>query len=76
VNLYYSEEDNRKRNRPHRTPAQIMCRLLRLLLLQFPQRTFLAAPCLFGLYTVVALLYHALPEAQVWGRYSGRANRA
>ena len=27
-----------------------------------------AAPCLFGLYTVVALLYHALPEAKRSGR--------
>ena len=26
------------------------------------------APCLFGLYTVVALLYQALPEAQPTGR--------
>lgn len=41
VTLYYSEEDNRKRHRPHRTPAQLMCRLLRLMLLWFPQRTFL-----------------------------------
>jgi hypothetical protein len=41
VDLYYSEEDNRKRNRLHRTPAQLMCRLLRLMLLWFPQRTFL-----------------------------------
>jgi hypothetical protein len=41
VTLYYSEEDNRKRHRPHPTPAQLMCRLLRLMLLWFPQRTFL-----------------------------------
>lgn len=41
VDLYYSQEDNRKRNRPHRTPAQLMCRLLRLMLWKFPQRTFL-----------------------------------
>jgi hypothetical protein len=41
VDLYYSAEDNRKRQRPHRTPAQLMCRLLRLMLLWFPQRTFL-----------------------------------
>jgi DDE superfamily endonuclease/Archaeal putative transposase ISC1217 len=41
VDLYYSEDDNRKRNRPHRTPAQLMCRLLRVILLWFPQRTFL-----------------------------------
>jgi hypothetical protein len=41
VDLYYAEQDNNKRNRPHRTPAQLMCRLLRLILWKFPQRTFL-----------------------------------
>ena len=41
VDLYYSEQDNRKRNRPHRTPALLMCRLLRVMLGWFPQRTFL-----------------------------------
>src|SRR5579875_318981 len=71
VDLYYSEEGNRQRHRPHRTPAQLMCRLLRLMLRWFPQtrgwcrNTVLrAAPCLFGLYTVVALLYTALPECK------------
>ncbi len=39
VDLYRTEEDNRRR-RPHRTPAQLMCRLLRLLLLRFPGRAF------------------------------------
>jgi hypothetical protein len=41
VDLYRSEEDNRKHNRPHRAPAQLMCRLLRLMLVRFPDRTFL-----------------------------------
>jgi hypothetical protein len=41
IDLYRSEADNRARRRPHRTPAQLMCRLLRLLLLRFPDRTFL-----------------------------------
>jgi len=41
VDLYLSPEHNRARRRPHRTPAQIMCRLLRLMLRWFPQRTFL-----------------------------------
>ena len=40
VDLYRSEEDNRKRGRPHRTPAQLMCRLMRLLLRRFPGRRF------------------------------------
>jgi hypothetical protein len=40
VDLYRSEEDNRRRRRPHRTPAQLMCRLLRLLLIRLPGRPF------------------------------------
>lgn len=40
VDLYRSEEDDRKRRRPHRTPARIACVLLRLLLTRFPGRTF------------------------------------
>lgn len=38
VALYRSEEDDRARRRPHRTPAQIMCRLLRVMRLWFPDR--------------------------------------
>ena len=40
VDLYRCAEDDRRRRRPHRTPARLMCRLLRLLLLRFPQRSF------------------------------------
>jgi hypothetical protein len=40
IDLYRSAEDNRRRGRPHRTCAQLMCRLLRLLLLRFPDRRF------------------------------------
>jgi len=40
VDLYRSASDNRARRRPHRTPAQLMCRLLRLLLLRCPGRSF------------------------------------
>ena len=32
-----AEEDDRRRGRPHRTPAQLMCRLLRLVLLRVPR---------------------------------------
>jgi hypothetical protein len=38
VALYRSEEDNRARSRPHRTPAQLMCQLLRVMRLWFPDR--------------------------------------
>ena len=40
VDLYRSEQDNRARRRPHRTPAQRMIRLLRLMLRWFPDRSF------------------------------------
>jgi hypothetical protein len=36
VALYRSEEDNRARGRPHHTPAQLMCRLLRVMRLWLP----------------------------------------
>ena len=40
VGLYRSQTDNRKRGRPHRTPAQLMQLLLRLLLRWSPDRSF------------------------------------
>jgi hypothetical protein len=40
VALYRSEQDNRKRGRPHKTPAQLMQVLLRLMLRWFPDRSF------------------------------------
>ena len=43
IDLYRSAEDDQKRNRPHRTPARIMCALLRVLLIRFPDRTFVFA---------------------------------
>lgn len=43
IDLYRSEEDDQKRNRPHRTPARILCVLVRVLLIRFPDRTFVFA---------------------------------
>lgn len=40
VDLYRSAEDNRQRHRPHRTPAQLLCRLVRVVLGWFPERSF------------------------------------
>jgi hypothetical protein len=40
VGLYRSQQDNRKRGRPHKTPAQVMQLLLRLVLRWFPDHTF------------------------------------
>lgn len=58
VDLYRSAEDDRKRKRVHRTPAQLMCRLLRLLLLRFPGRTFVfAGDAGFGTHEVARFCY-------------------
>jgi hypothetical protein len=43
VALYRSKEDNRKRGREHKTPAQLMRLLLRVLLRWSPERQFLFA---------------------------------
>lgn len=40
VALYRSKEDNKARHRPHKTPAQLMQLLLRILLRWFPDRRF------------------------------------
>ena len=41
IDLYRRAEDNHARRRPHRTPAQLMCRLLRCLLIRCPDRRFI-----------------------------------
>jgi len=43
VALYRAPEDNRRRGRAHRTPAELMAVLLRLLLHWFPDRDFVFA---------------------------------
>jgi hypothetical protein len=43
VALYRSPQDNAQRGRPHRTPAQLLRLLLRLVLRWFPDRQFLLA---------------------------------
>lgn len=40
ADLYRSADDNRCRGRPHRTPAQLLCRLVAVLLRWFPGRRF------------------------------------
>ena len=53
VDLYRAPELNEKEGRRHRTPAQLMCRLLRLLLIRFPDRTFVfAGDTAFGSHEV------------------------
>lgn len=58
IDLYRSEEDDRKRGRHHHTPAQLMCRLLRFLLIRFPGRTFaFAGDAGYGSHEVARFCY-------------------
>ena len=43
IDLYRDADADAARRRPYRTPAQIMCRLLRLLMARLPGRTFVFA---------------------------------
>jgi hypothetical protein len=43
IDLYRAPELDRAEKRTHKTPAQLMCRLLRLVLIRFPGRTFVFA---------------------------------
>ena len=58
IDLYRAEADDRQRNRRHRTPAQLMCRLLRVLLLRFPSRSFVfTADSGYGTHEVARFCY-------------------
>jgi hypothetical protein len=58
VDLYRSAQDNHQRRRPHRTPAQLLCRLVRLLLGRFPGRSFvLVADAGYGTHEVARFVY-------------------
>jgi hypothetical protein len=58
VDLYRCAEDDRKRSRPHRTPAQLMGRLLRALPVRFPGRTFVfAGDSGYGTHEVARFCY-------------------
>jgi DDE superfamily endonuclease len=59
VDLYRSPQDNRLRKRPHHTPAQLMCRLLRLLLIRFPGRAFVfVGDAGYGSHEVARFCHH------------------
>lgn len=58
IDLYRSEEDDRKRHRRHRTPARILCVLVRVLLIRFPNRTFVfAGDSGYGTHEVTRFCY-------------------
>lgn len=58
IDLYRSADDDRARKRPHRTPARIMCGLLRALLIRFPGRAFVfAGDSGYGTHEVARFCY-------------------
>jgi DDE superfamily endonuclease len=75
VALYRSPEDNRKRGRPHRTPAQLLQLLLRLLLRWFPERQFVfAGDQNYGSHDMAALAPRTQGRLHVVSKFYANAN--
>jgi DDE superfamily endonuclease len=75
VSLYRSQEDNAQRGRPHKTPAQLMQRLLRLLLRWFPGRQFVfAGDGGYGGHETARLTNRTQGRLVVVSKFSANAN--
>jgi hypothetical protein len=75
VALYRSPEDNRQRGRLHRTPAQLLQLLLRVLLRWFPDRQFLfAGDQSYGSHEMASLAPRTQGRLQVVSKFYPNAN--
>jgi hypothetical protein len=75
VALYRSPEDNRRRGRPHRTPAQRLQLLLRVLLRWFPDRHFVfAGDQSYGSHAMAALAPRTDNRLHVVSKFHPDAN--
>jgi DDE superfamily endonuclease len=75
VALYRSPQDSQKRGRPHRTPAQLLHLLLRLLLRWFPDRQFLfAGDQNYGSHAMAALAPRTRWRLHVVSKFYPQAN--
>jgi hypothetical protein len=75
VALYRSPQDNQKRGRPHKTPAQLLQLLLRLLLRWFPDRRFVVAgDSGYGSHEVASLAGHSRGRLTVVSKFPANAN--
>lgn len=75
VALYRSREDNRKRRRPHKTPAELMHVLLRLVLRWFPDRSFrFAGDAGFGSHDMALLAAQSQGRLHLVSKLHPRAN--
>ena len=75
VGLYRSEEDDRKRGRPHRTPARIMTTPLRVMLPWFPDRRFVfVGDGGFGTHEVARFVHRHRAHPSLVGKLHPEAN--
>jgi DDE superfamily endonuclease len=75
VALYRSPQDNQRRGRRHRTPAQLLQCLLRLLLRWFPDRQFLfAGDQNYGSHEMATLAPRTQGRLQVVSKFYPNAN--
>jgi hypothetical protein len=75
VALYRSPQDNRKRGRPHKTPAQRMQTLLRLLLRWFPDRSFrFAGDAGYGSHDMADFAKRSRGRLHLVSKFHPRAN--
>src|SRR5262249_54318744 len=75
ADLYRSEDDNRRRGRPHRTPAQLLCRLVAVLLRWFPERRFvLVADSGYGTHEVARFCHARRGRLTLVSKLHPRAN--
>jgi hypothetical protein len=75
VDLYRTAEQNRQRHRPHRTPAQLLCRLVRLFLWWFPQRHFvLVGDAGYGTHEVARFVQRHRTQLTLVSKLHPKAN--
>ena len=75
VDLYRSRDDNRRRGHRHRTPAQLLCRLVRVLLRWFPDRRFvLVADSGYGTHEVARFCGSYGERLTLVSKFHPRAN--
>jgi len=76
VDLYRTPEVSRAEGVRHRTPARLMCRLLRLVLLRFPGRTFVfAGDSGFGTHEVARFCHRHRRRLTLVSKLHPDANR-
>jgi hypothetical protein len=75
VALYRSKQDNRKRGRPHKTPAELMQVLLRLMLRWFPGRSFrFAGDAGYGSHDMAELAARSRGRLHLVSKFHPKAN--